>query len=139
MSEAATLTVNKDANGNAFSLKSCTILVSGALSGGRGSYVRFTVTASGATYFVEASLARENMNTDARFTFRQGDVPTLTMCEKPGTAWQSGTCTVQMALREIDNALAAAQGAVSSLRIGPWSGAAKLGVGCKYALWGVRA
>ena len=139
MSEAATLTVNKDANGNAFSLKSCTILVSGALSGGRGSYVRFAVTASGATYFVETSLARENMNTDARFTFRQGDVPTLTMCDKPSTAWQSGTCTVQMALRESDNALAAAQGAVSSLRIGPWSGAAKLGAGCKYALWGVRA
>ena len=139
MSEAATLTVNKDANGNAFSLKSCTILVSGALSGGRGSYVRFAVTASGATYFVETSLAKENMNTDARFTFRQGDVPTLTMCEKPSTAWQSGTCTVQMALRESDNALAAAQGAVSSLRIGPWSGGAKLGPGCKYALWGVRA
>ena len=139
MSEAATLTVNKDANGNAFSLKSCTILVSGALSGGSGSYVRFAVTASGATYFVETSLARENMNTDARFTFRQGDVPTLTMCAKPGAAWQSGTCTVQMALRESDNALAAAQGAVSSLRIGPWSGGAKLGVGCKYALWGVRA
>ena len=139
MSEAATLTVNKDTNGNAFSLKSCTILVSGALSGGRGSYVRFAVTASGATYFVETSLARENMNTDARFTFRQGDVPTLTMCEKPGTAWQSGTCTVQMALRESDNALAAAQGAVSSLRIGPGSGPANLGAGCKYALWGVRA
>ena len=139
MSEAATLTVNKDANGNAFSLKSCTIIVSGALSGGRGSYVRFAVTASGATYFVETSLAKENMNTDARFTFRQGDVPTLTMCEKPGTAWQSGTCTVQMALRESDNALAAAQGAVSSLRIGPLSGGAKLGAGCKYALWGVRA
>lgn len=139
MSEAATLTVNKDTNGNAFSLKSCTILVSGALSGGRGSYVRFAVTASGATYFVETSMAKENMNTDARFTFRQGDVPTLTMCEKPGTAWQSGTCTVQMALRESDNALAAAQGAVSSLRIGPWSGGAKLGAGCKYALWGVRA
>ena len=139
MSEAATLTVNKDANGNAFSLKSCTIIVSGALSGGHGSYVRFSVTASGATYFVETSLTKENMNTDARFTFRQGDVPTLTMCAKPGTAWQSGTCTVQMALRESDNALAAAQGAVSSLRIGPWSGGAKLGVGCKYALWGVRA
>lgn len=139
MSEAATLTVNKDTNGNAFSLKSCTILVSGALSGGRGSYVRFAVTASGATYFVETSLAKENMNTDARFTFRQGDVPTLTMCAKPGAAWQSGTCTVQMALRESDNAMAAAQGAVSSLRIGPWSGAAKLGAGCKYALWGVRA
>lgn len=139
MSEAATLTVNKDANGNAFSLKSCTILVTGALSGGSGSYVRFAVTASGATYFVEASLAKENMNTDAKFIFRQGDVPTLTICSKPGTAWQSGTCTVQMALRESDNALAAAQGAVSSLRIGPWSGSAKLGVGCKYALWGVRA
>ena len=139
MSEAATLSVNKDANGNAFSLKSCTILVSGALSGGRGSYVRFAVTASGATYFVETSLTSENMNTDARFTFRQGDVPTLTMCEKPGTAWQSGTCTVQMALRESNNALAAAQGAVSSLRIGPWSGTAMLGAGCKYALWGVRA
>lgn len=139
MSEAATLTVNKDTNGNAFSLKSCTILVSGALSGGRGSYVRFAVTASGATYFVETGLASENMNADAKFIFRQGDVPTLAMCSKPGTAWQSGTCTVQMALRESDNALAAAQGAVSSLRIGPWSGAAKLGAGCKYALWGVRA
>lgn len=139
MSEAATLTVNKDANGNTFSLKSCTILVSGALSGGRGSYVRFAVTASGATYFVETSLASENMNVDAKYTFRQGDVPTLAMCSKPGTAWQSGTCTVQMALRESDNALAAAQGAVSSLRIGPWSGGAKLGAGCKYALWGVRA
>lgn len=139
MSEAATLTVNKDSNGNAFALKSCTILVSGALSGGRGSYVRFAVTASGVTYFVETSLASENMNADAKFTFRQGDVPTLAMCSKPGTAWQSGTCTVQMALRESDNALAAAQGAVNSLRIGPWSGGAKLGAGCKYALWGVRA
>ena len=91
------------------------------------------------TYFVETSLASENMNADAKFTFRQGDVPTLAMCSKPGTAWQSGTCTVQMALRESDNALAAAQGAVNSLRIGPWSGGAKLGAGCKYALWGVRA
>lgn len=139
MSEAATLTVNKDANGNAFALKSCTILVSGALSGGRGGYVRFAVTASGATYFVETSLASENMNTDAKFTFRQGDVPTLAMCSKPGTAWQSGECKVQMALRASDNALAAAQGAVSSFRIGPWSGVAKLGAGCKYSLWGVRA
>lgn len=153
MAEAAALLITTDADGAALALKSAQIIVEGATSFERSTMLRFEVDSSTDSrnreeWAVEYLGDSKNDNPDihAVYIAEQNKVPILN-AESPtdAVAWATKACKVQFAKKNTN-----VNGAntysfdpltktIKRIYVGNYMGNGKLGAGCKYQIWGIRA
>lgn len=153
MAEAAALLITTDADGAALALKSAQIIVEGATSFGKSTMLRFEVdnetdVRNKEEWAVEFSGDNKNDNPDIRAVYiaEQNKVPILN-AESPAdaTAWASSACKVQFAKKntKVNGAntysFAPLTKTINRIYVGNYMGNGKLGAGCKYQIWGIRA
>lgn len=149
IAEAANLSITKDSNGNAFSLKAAQFLVDGPLAGANGQFIaiwaeRYTSGVFYDRYFVEQPLMSANPTVRLTYTYRRGVAPILVAEMAAGASeWSGNACQVREATHRampsgyIANRVAAHD--IDSVYCGANMGSVTLGAGCKYWLYGVRA
>lgn len=153
MAEAAALLITTDADGAALALKSVQIIVEGATSFGKTTLLRFEVdnrtdNRNSEEWAVEFLGDSKNDNPDIRAVYiaEQNKVPILN-AESPAneTAWASNACKVQFAKKrtKVDSVSTYSfdplTTTINRIYVGNYMGNGKLGAGCKYQIWGVRA
>lgn len=152
MAEAAALLITTDADGAALALKSAQIIVEGATSFGRSTMLRFEVNnytnaANNDGWSVECTNgAADNPDIRAVYIAAQNKIPTLyAEIPKSGTAWATNVSKVQAARKKavVDNAdtysFDPLTATINRIYVGNYMGNGKLGAGCKYQIWGIRA
>lgn len=141
IAEDASLTVNKDSGGKAFGLKSCQVVIAGAVTGIASTYMRFSVSGENKNYHsVEMPLKKENPTIKAVYYCINGEVPMLFWKQDVGTtAWTSNENSCQFGLHGNQSyALDILQHKITSIYIGNYMGNGKLAAGTKYEIYGVR-
>lgn len=153
MAEAAALLITTDADGAALALKSAQIIVEGATSFERSTMLRFEVDSSTDSrnreeWAVEYLGDSKNDNPDihAVYIAEQNKVPILN-AESPtdATAWATKACKVQFAKKntKVNGANTYSfdplTKTIKRIYVGSYMGNGKLGAGCKYQIWGIRA
>ena len=152
LAEAAALTINRDADGNPFSLKSAQIIVSGATSFVQSTMLRFEVDNWTDTYNLQewaveyTNTAANDPNINAVYIAEQNKIPTLYI-ESPASDlnWGTNISKVQAAKKRVkaDNVSTYSFGplttTINRIYVGNYMGNGTLGAGCKYQIWGVRA
>lgn len=153
MAEAAALLITTDADGAALALKSAQIIVEGATSFARATMLRFEVdngtdNRNNEAWFVEYPGDGKNDNPDihAVYIVEQNKVPILN-AESPADAiaWATNACKVQFAKKNtkvngVNNySFAPLTTTINRIYVGNFMGNGKLGAGCKYQIWGIRA
>ena len=153
MAEAAALLITTDADGAALALKSAQIIVVGATSFGKTTMLRFEVdhitdNKNSEEWAVEFPGDSKNDNPDIRAVYiaEQNKVPILT-AESPAdvSTWGSNACKVQFAKKKtrVDNVATYScdplTTTINRIYVGNYMGNGKLGAGCKYQIWGIRA
>lgn len=153
MAEAAALLITTDADGAALALKSAQIIVEGATSFGKSTMLRFEVdnetdVRNKEEWAVEFLGDSKNDNPDIRAVYiaEQNKVPILN-AESPAnaTTWASSACKVQFAKKntKVNGANTYSfdplTKTINRIYVGNYMGNGKLGVGCKYQIWGIRA
>lgn len=153
MAEAAALLITTDADGAALALKSAQIIVNGATSFERSTMLRFEVdnrtdARNSEEWAVEFPGDGKNENPDIRAVYiaEQNKVPILN-AERPATAtaWDTTACKVQFAKKNTkvnganNYSFDPMTTTINRIYIGNYMGSGKLGAGCKYQIWGVRA
>ena len=152
MAEAAALLITTDADGAALALKSAQIIVEGATSFGRSTMLRFEVNnytnaANNDGWSVECTNgAADNPDIRAVYIAAQNKIPTLyAEIPKSGNAWATNVSKVQAARKKavVDNAdtysFEPLTATINRIYVGNYMGNGKLGAGCKYQIWGIRA
>lgn len=153
MAEAAALLITTDADGAALALKSAQIIVEGATSFERSTMLRFEVDSSTDSrnreeWAVEYLGDSKNDNPDihAVYIAEQNKVPILN-AESPtdAAAWATKACKVQFAKKntKVNGANTYSfdplTKTIKRIYVGNYMGNGKLGAGCKYQIWGIRA
>lgn len=153
MAEAAALLITTDADGAALALKSAQIIVNGATSFERSTRLRFEVdnrtdARNSEEWAVEFLGDGKNENPDIRAVYiaEQNKVPILN-AESPAnaTAWDTNACKVQFAKKKTkvnganNYSFDPMTTTINRIYIGNYMGNGKLGAGCKYQIWGIRA
>lgn len=152
MAEAAALLITTDADGAALALKSAQIIVEGATSFERSTMLRFEVDSStdkrnSEEWAVEfpGDSKNDNPNIRAVYIAEQNKVPILN-AESPAAAiWQTNVCKVQFAKKntKVNGANTYSfdplTKTIKRIYVGSYMGNGKLGAGCKYQIWGIRA
>lgn len=153
MAEAAALLITTDADGAALALKSAQIIVEGATSFERSTMLRFEVDSSTDSrnreeWAVEYLGDSKNDNPDihAVYIAEQNKVPILN-AESPtdAAAWATKACKVQFAKKntKVNGAKTYSfdplTKTIKRIYVGNYMGNGKLGAGCKYQIWGIRA
>ena len=153
MAEAAALQITTDADGAALALKSAQIIVAGATSFEKTTMLRFEVdhitdNKNSEEWAVEFPGDSKNENPDIRAVYiaEQNKVPILT-AESPAdvSTWGSNACKVQFAKKKtrVDNVATYScdplTTTINRIYVGNYMGNGKLGAGCKYQIWGIRA
>lgn len=152
MAEAAALLITTDADGAALALKSAQIIVEGATSFEKATVLRFEVDSSTDSrnreeWAVEYPGDVKNDNPDIRAVYiaEQNKVPILN-AESPAAAiWQTNVCKVQFAKKntKVNGANTYSfdplTKTIKRIYVGSYMGNGKLGAGCKYQIWGIRA
>lgn len=140
IAEDASLTVNKDSGGKAFELKSCQVVITGAVTGIAATYLRFSVSGENNYHSVEMPLKKENPTIKAVYYCINGEVPMLFWKQDVGTtAWTSNENSCQFGLHGNQSyALDTLQHKITSIYIGNYMGTGKLAAGTKYEIYGVR-
>lgn len=153
MAEAAALLITTDADGAALALKSAQIIVNGATSFARATMLRFEVdhitgNKNSEVWAVEFPGDSKNDNPDIRAVYiaEQNKVPILN-AESPAdaTTWASNACKVQFAKKKtrVDGVSTYScdplTTTINRIYVGNYMGNGKLGAGCKYQIWGIRA
>ena len=153
MAEAAALLITTDADGAALALKSAQIIVEGATSFERSTMLRFEVDSSTDSrnreeWAVEYLGDSKNDNPDihAVYIAEQNKVPILN-AESPTDAavWATKACKVQFAKKntKVNGANTYSfdplTKTIKRIYVGNYMGNGKLGAGCKYQIWGIRA
>lgn len=148
MSEAATLSLTKDADGTALALKSCCILIDGALTCARGQYICFRAAryVSGKDYDrydAEINIEKDNPSVRAAYVCEYGKPPFAYIDSGKGSIpWQITDAAVFLGIHRNYASgydFTPTQHTLNMVYVGQGQGSGKLGAGCKYALWGVRA
>lgn len=152
MAEAASLVITTDADGAALALKSAQIIVEGATSFARATMLRFEVynytnAANNDGWSVECTNgAADNPDIRAVYIAEQNKIPTLyAEIPKSGIAWATNVSKVQAARKKavVDNAdtysFDPLTVTINRIYVGSFMGNGKLGAGCKYQIWGIRA
>ena len=152
MAEAASLLITTDADGAALALKSAQIIVEGATSFARATMLRFEVynytnSANNDGWSVECTNgAADNPDIRAVYIAEQNKIPTLyAEIPKSGTAWATNVSKVQAARKKavVNNAdtysFDPLTTIINRIYVGNYMGNGKLGAGCKYQIWGIRA
>ncbi len=152
MAEAASLLITTDADGAALALKSAQIIVEGATSFIKSTMLRFEVynytnAANNDGWSVECTNgAADNPDIRAVYIAEQNKIPTLyAEIPKSGTAWATNVSKVQAARKKavVDNAgtysFDPLTVTINRIYVGNHIGNGKLGAGCKYQIWGIRA
>lgn len=153
MAEAAALLITTDADGAALALKSAQIIVEGATSFTRATMLRFEVdnttdNRNSEEWAVEFPGDSKNDNPDIRAVYiaEQNKVPILN-AESPAdaTAWATNACKVQFAKKNTkvnganNYSFDPLTKTINRIYVGNYMGNGKLGAGCKYQIWGIRA
>lgn len=153
MQEAAALAITTDTDGAAFALKSVQIIVAGATSFPRSTSLRFsaehiTDNRNSEAWSLEFHGDNHNDNPDIRAVYiaEQNKVPILT-AESPASTslWDTNACKGQFAkkLTKVDNVTTYSfdplTTTIDRIYVGNYMGNGKLGAGCKYQIWGIRA
>lgn len=153
MAEAAALLITTDADGAAFALKSAQIIVEGATSFARATMLRFEVdnitdNKNSEAWAVEFPGDSKNDNPDIRAVYiaEQNKVPILN-AESPAstTQWSTNACKVQFAKKNTkvnganNYSFDPLTKTINRIYVGNYMGNGKLGAGCKYQIWGIRA
>lgn len=153
MAEAAALLITTDADGAAFALKSAQIIVEGATSFARATMLRFEVdnitdNKNREEWAVEFPGDSKNDNPDIRAVYiaEQNKVPILN-AESPAstTPWSTNACKVQFAKKNTkvnganNYSFDPLTKTINRIYVGNYMGNGKLGAGCKYQIWGIRA
>lgn len=153
MAEAASLRITTDADGAALALKSAQIIVEGATSFGKTTSLRFEVgnitdNRNSEEWAVECygDSKNDNPNICAVYIAEQNKIPTL-YAEIPAndTSWASNALKVQAAKKKtrVDNVSTCSfdplTATINRIYVGNYMGTGKLGAGCKYQIWGIRA
>lgn len=153
MAEAASLLITTDADGAALALKSAQIIVEGATSFKKTTTLRFEVdnitdNRNSGEWAVECTGDSKNDNPEIRAVYiaEQNKAPTL-YAEIPANAtlWASNAGKVQFAKKrtKVDNvstySFAPLTTTINRIYVGNHMGSGKLGAGCKYQIWGIRA
>ena len=153
MAEAAALLITTDADGAALALKSAQIIVNGATSFERSTRLRFEVdnrtdARNSEEWAVEFLGDGKNENPDIRAVYiaEQNKVPILN-AESPANAteWDTNACKVQFAKKKTkvnganNYSFDPMTTTINRIYIGNYMGNGKLGAGCKYQIWGIRA
>lgn len=141
IAEDASLTVNKDSGGNAFELKSCQVVIAGAVTGIASTYMRFSVSGENKNYHsVEMPLKKENPTIKAVYYCVNGEVPMLFWAQDVGTTnWASKENSCQFGLHGNQSyVLDILQHKITSIYIGNYMGNGMLAAGTKYEIYGVR-
>lgn len=153
MAEAAALLITTDADGAALALKSAQIIVVGATSLVKATMLRFEVdhttdNKNSEEWAVEFPGDSKNDNPDIRAVYiaEQNKVPILT-AESPADAiaWATNACKVQFAKKNTkvngvkNYSFAPLTTTINRIYVGNFMGTGKLGAGCKYQIWGIRA
>ena len=153
MAEAASLLITTDADGAALALKSAQIIVAGATSFGKTTTLRFEVDNSvdnrnSQDFAVElpGDGKTDNPNIRAVYIAEQNKIPTL-YAEIPmnDSLWASNALKVQAAKKMTKVAAVSTYSfdpltvTINRIYVGSYMGNGKLGAGCKYQIWGIRA
>lgn len=152
MAEAASLLITTDADGAALALKSAQIIVEGATSFTKSTVLRFEVSnytnaANNDGWSVECTNGvADNPDIRAVYIAEQNKIPTLyAEIPKSGTAWATNVSKVQAARKKavVNNAdtysFDPLTTIINRIYVGNYMGNGKLGAGCKYQIWGIRA
>lgn len=153
MAEAAALTITKDADGAALSLKSAQIIVDGATSMAKSTSLRFEVdnrtdvrNSEEWTVELAGDNKTDNANIRAVYIAEQNKIPIL-YAELPANSasWGTNVSKVQAPKKrtKVDNVSTYSfdplTATINRIYVGNHMGNGILGVGCKYQIWGVRA
>ena len=153
MAEAASLLITTDADGAALALKSAQIIVAGATSFGKTTTLRFEVdnrvdNRNSQDFAVElpGDGKTDNPNIRAVYIAEQNKIPTL-YAEIPmnDSTWASNALKVQAAkkMTKVDAVSTYSFDpltvTINRIYVGNYMGNGKLGAGCKYQIWGIRA
>ncbi len=153
MAEAASLLITTDADGAALALKSAQIIVAGATSFGKTTTLRFEVdnrvdNRNSQDFAVElpGDGKTDNPNIRAVYIAEQNKIPTL-YAEIPmnDSPWASNALKVQAAKKMTKVAAVSTYSfdpltvTINRIYVGNYMGNGKLGAGCKYQIWGIRA
>lgn len=153
MAEAAALLITTDADGAALALKSAQIIVEGATSFEKSTMLRFEVdnktdVRNKEEWAVEFYGDSKNDNPDIRAVYiaEQNKVPILN-AESPtdAIAWATKACKVQFAKKKTSvngvntYSFDPLTKTINRIYVGNYMGNGKLGAGCKYQIWGIRA
>lgn len=153
MAEAASLLITTDADGAALALKSAQIIVEGATSFTKATSLRFEVdnvtdNKNSEEWAVECygDGKNDNPNICAVYIAEQNKIPTL-YAEIPmsGSSWGSNALKVQAAKKKTKVDAVSTYSfdpltvAINRIYVGNYMGNGKLGAGCKYQIWGIRA
>ena len=153
MAEAASLLITTDADGAALALKSAQIIVEGATSFGKTTSLRFEVdnrtdNRNSEEWAVECygDSKNDNPNIRAVYIAEQNKIPTLyaeiPMSDSP---WASNALKVQAAKKNTKVDAVSTYSfdpltvTINRIYVGSYMGNGKLGAGCKYQIWGIRA
>lgn len=153
MQEAAALLITTDTDGAAFALKSVQIIVAGATSFPRSTSLRFsaehiTDNRNREAWSLELHGDDRNDNPDIRAVYiaEQNKVPILN-AESPAStsSWDTNACKVQFAKKATKVDAVSTYSfdplttTIDRIYVGNYMGSGKLGAGCKYQIWGIRA
>lgn len=153
MAEAAALLITTAADGAALALKSAQIIVEGATSFEKTTSLRFEVdnitdNRNSEEWAVECygDSKNDNPNIRAVYIAEQNKIPTLyaeiPMSDSP---WASNALKVQAAKKKTRVDAASTYSfdlltvTINRIYVGSFMGNGKLGAGCKYQIWGIRA
>lgn len=146
--EVANLSITQNADGTALALKSCCILIDGALSGNKGQYICFRAAryVSGKDYDrydAEVLIAKDNPSVRAAYVCEYGKPPIVYMDSGKGSVlWQVTDAAVCFGIHRNYASgydFTPTQHTLNQVWVGKNQSNGQLGAGCKYALWGVRA
>ena len=153
MAEAASLLITTDADGAALALKSAQIIVEGATSFEKSTSLRFEVdnitdNRNSREWAVECygDSKNDNPNICAVYIAERNKIPTL-YAEIPmsGSSWASNALKVQAAKKKTKVDAVSTYSfdpltaTINRIYVGSFMGNGKLGAGCKYQIWGIRA
>lgn len=153
MAEAASLLITTDADGAALALKSAQIIVEGATSFARATMLRFEVdniadNRNSQEFAVElpGDGKTDNPNICAVYIAEHNKIPTLyAEIPKNESGWASNALKVQAAKKNTKVDAVSTYSfdpltvTINRIYVGSYMGNGKLGAGCKYQIWGIRA
>lgn len=153
MAEAASLLITTDADGAALALKSAQIIVEGATSFGKTTSLRFEVdnrvdNRNSQEFATElpGDGKTDNPNICAVYIAEHNKIPTLyAEIPKNESGWASNALKVQAAKKNTKVDAVSTYSfdpltvTINRIYVGNYMGTGKLGAGCKYQIWGIRA